>query len=190
MKRGTTIATLGLAAFAVGFLIWRVSAPRGESNSFPQIAVEFLPVVVAAGLAYVLQTSSQRQALGLLGAMFFPGLGHWLLGYKRRGGFFALLLVPLYLAGMALSDFANVSPFDRHPIWGLAQAPAGLLTLIAWISTISVNITRDIPTYAIGCLYTGVAGLLNILVMCDIYDLAGSKQASAATAPPSEANAC
>ena len=105
-----------------------------------------------------------------------PGLGHWVIGRRGRAAFFAIQLIGMFVAGLVLSDFRCVSPFDRHPIWALTQIPGGVLTLVSAAATAGLYIERDIPLYSAGCLYVGAACLLNLVALCDLYDLTEPEQ--------------
>ncbi|MEE2713625.1 MAG: DUF6677 family protein [Planctomycetota bacterium] len=140
--------------------------------TFSEVILNLFPVFIAAGVAYFLWKSNARQRIAVVLAWAFPGAGHWWLGHQNRAKFFAFCLVPTFLAGMALSGFLNISPIERHPIWALAQAPGGLMTLVAWLATMSLKVTSANDYYLIGCLYSGSACLLNLIAMCDVWDLA------------------
>jgi hypothetical protein len=77
--------------------------------------------------------------------------------------------------GLLLGKFAIISPFDRHPIWGIAQIPGGLMSDFGWLIAGKAEVNS---LYNIACLYAGSACLLNIVALCDAWDLAGE-----ATAP-------
>lgn len=141
-------------------------------------------IAALAILAIVLRSKpKQRIALGL--AFALPGLGHYWLGERRRGLAFAALIVPTFFVGLILSEFASVSPFDRHPLWGLAQIPGGLLTLLTWLATLGQRIDQYDSIYQVGSLYVGSACLLNILAMCDAWDLADDRLPAQAATPTS-----
>ena len=140
------------------------------------------PVALVAGVVYFIAKSNRRQRIAVALTLVFPGLGHFWLGHRPRAYVFAVVIVPLFLAGMVLADFRNVSP-DRHPIWALAQIPGGLLSVIAWIATRTLHLARDNPYYPIGCLYTGAACLLNVVTSCDVWDLAGPRKAGSEAEP-------
>ena len=136
-----------------------------------KIVVDNLWIIVAIAVALLVYRSNPRQRIAVLLALLVPGLGHWWIKEKRRGLVFAGITVGLFLTGMVLAGFANVSPFDRHPIWGMAQIPGGLLTLVAALATSGVKIIEQSNLYTMGCLYTGVGCLINILAACDVWDL-------------------
>jgi len=129
------------------------------------------PALYGAGAVWFLLTADPSQRKPFLLGWLVPGLGHWIVGQRRRALFFAVQIVGLFLAGLVLSDFRCVSPFDRHPIWAITQIPGGILTIVTAGLTATLHIERDNPTYAVGCLYVGVACLMNLVALCDLYDL-------------------
>ena len=135
----------------------------------PTLKFLLIPLALAAIVRFI-AVSSRRQQIAVLLAWLVPGLGHVYIGRTRRGVFLAAIVVAMFIAGMIMSDFRNISPFDRHPIWGIAQIPGGLMTGIAAALTNGLLIERDLPFYSVGCLYSSVATLLNILLMIDVYD--------------------
>jgi hypothetical protein len=108
-----------------------------------------------------------------------PGLGHWIVGQKRRALFFAIQIIALFVLGLVLSDFRCISPLDRHPVWALTQIPGGALTLVTAVLTAGLDIERDNPLYQVGCLYVGVACLLNLVALCDLYDVTEPRKKAA-----------
>lgn len=105
--------------------------------------------------------------LGLL----VPGLGHISIGEKGRGLLVLIPVITLFVAGLILSDFRCVSPFDRHPLWGVLQAPAAGPTFLTWGLTRHLTLDHIGETYQVGCLYVGVACLLNLVGLCDLRDV-------------------
>ncbi len=132
-------------------------------------------VLCTAFLLWFVFRSDKRQRFAVILAWLIPGAGHFYLGEKRRGLFLAALVIATFVAGMIIADFRNISPLDRHPIWGIAHLFGGLMSGIAALATNGLMIVRDNPFYQVGCLYSGVGALLNVLVMIDAYDLASKK---------------
>jgi TM2 domain-containing membrane protein YozV len=100
-----------------------------------------------------------------------PGAGHLYLGRGAKALFFFALITATYVGGMILADYRNVSPV-RYPWWSLAYVCNAGTTLVAYLLTASLRITHEIAFEPLGCLYTGVASLLNVLVVLDAYGLA------------------
>jgi hypothetical protein len=135
------------------------------------LAMKAAPLLILAGVLYFVYRANRAQRVAVFLTWVLPGLGHLWAGHRRRGLYLGGLVVGLFTTGLALSGFLCVSPFDRHPIWAIAQAPGGFLTILAWLATRSMHLSYDNPTYGVGCLYVGVACLLNLVLMCDLWDL-------------------
>jgi hypothetical protein len=129
------------------------------------------PLLYLVGAGWFVMASDPVQRKPVLLGWLVPGLGHWVIGRKPRALFFGIQLVGLFLIGLVLSDFRCISPFDRHPIWALTQIPGGALTIVTAILTAGLDLVRDNPLYPAGCLYVSVACLLNLVALCDLYDL-------------------
>ena len=124
-------------------------------------------------------------------AWLFPGLGHFYQERWLKGGIFCVFLCSCFFYGWWLGEGSNVYfAKDRYAYYG--QFFAGLLSLPASLQTWFGNIENGLPIlghlqalphenvldqlyrnkatlFEIGTLYTTVAGLLNILVICDAY---------------------
>lgn len=104
----------------------------------------------------------------MLLAWLLPGAGHLAIGRRAPGAVFALAIIPLFAAGLALAGFENVS-WERHPwlfaLQVLAGAPAGLAALL----TKSTVLTDPLPHRSVGDLFTCAAGLLNLVAIADVW---------------------
>jgi hypothetical protein len=105
-----------------------------------------------------------------------PGAGHWHLGYRKKAFFYFALISGLYLAGMAIADFRNIS-LERHPFFFITYSFYAGATLIAQLATQGLTMVRPLERIDVGSLYSSVASLLNILVMIDAYLLASGYSA-------------
>jgi len=150
-----------------------------------KFALQYGPILAAIGILLIFVRSQPRQRIALALAWAFPGVGHLWLGERKRGLIFAAGILPVFIVGLALSEFASVSPFDRHPLWGLAQIPGGLMTAFTWLATLGVRIDSYDGIYQVGSLYVGSACLLNVLAMCDAWDIAGGHLDAAKEEPDS-----
>ncbi|PWB73588.1 MAG: hypothetical protein C3F15_09335 [Holophagae bacterium] len=123
----------------------------------------------------------------LLAAWLVPGLGHWILGKRRRALVFFAVVVCAFLTGV-LVDGELGTPRPGEPFSWLATLAClgnGLLYLarLVWINGVS-GALGGLPfgldgggdpiavgfTYGNTFLYTG--GLMNLLLMLDVSDIA------------------
>lgn len=108
-----------------------------------------------------------------LGAWLIPGAGHLWLGRRAKGLVFLLALPAMFVLGLALDG--RLFPFE----------PAQPLVALAAIADIGIGLPYFIAkglnlgggnvvavTYEYGNTFVIVAGLLNLLVACDAWDIA------------------
>jgi Family of unknown function (DUF6677) len=129
-----------------------------------------------------------------------PGLGHWVLGQRKRAVILAVTIVSLWLAGWLIS---GVSGFDRHDhfAWFLGQSLIAPSIGVEWWherikpprGTPDPNDT-DVayePSYGRvseqGILYTALAGLLNLLAIMDVVYCDAEHRRRPPAAPPADA---
>ncbi|RME03181.1 MAG: hypothetical protein D6805_07340 [Planctomycetota bacterium] len=132
--------------------------------------------------------------IGLLLGILFPGLGHWYIGKRGKALFFAFVLGGTFLLGFYLCDFGEVAAYDfvrtsdgYHREWRysfLAQMGIGVLS---WVPAAyrkfrnyrdedplpeEAERMRVVPSKRLhGLLYMMVAGILNILVAYNAFEL-------------------
>lgn len=101
-------------------------------------------------------------------AWLVPGAGHLKIGRLWPGVFTFAAILPLYVAGMSLAGFENVS-WERHPVWFWAvHVFGGFLTGAAALLTRHVS-PPFMPDRSVGELFTGVACLLNVVAIADVW---------------------
>jgi hypothetical protein len=121
--------------------------------------------------------ADQREAGGLVllcaAAWAVPGLGHLWLG-RRAKGFIFLIAIPLMFA-IGLAIHGRLFPFDfSEPLVGLAALAnlgTGVPYVLASMFGFGTGMVRAV-TYEYGNAFLIVAGLLNMLVVIDAYDVA------------------
>jgi len=102
-------------------------------------------------------------------AWLVPGAGHLKIGKLWPGVFTFAAILPLYVGGMALAGFENVS-WERHPIYFWAvHVFGGTLTGAAALLTRHVVKTEILPDESVGVLFTAVACLLNVIAISDVW---------------------
>jgi len=122
-------------------------------------------------------------AIPCLLAWLVPGAGHLRIGRRWPAVFVASTVLVLFVSGMALAGFENVSR-ARHPWWFALQAFAGLPTLAADLLTAEVKLTEYLPHRSVGELYTAMAGLLNLVAVADVWARCGHGDPEARRAAP------
>ena len=108
-----------------------------------------------------------------LAAWAIPGAGHLWLGRRSKGVAFLLAIPLMFAIGLAVDG--RLFPFDfSEPLVGLAAvAPLGigLPYLLASVLGLGAGDVRAVG-YEYGNAFLVVAGLLNMLVVVDAYDIA------------------
>jgi hypothetical protein len=122
-------------------------------------------------------TAEQTQSGGLvllcLASWAIPGAGHLWLGRRSKGLIFLVALPLMFAIGLAIKG--RLFPFDvSEPLVGLAAIAdlgIGLTYFVASALGFGVGDVRAV-TYEYGNAFLIVAGLLNLLVVIDAYDVA------------------
>lgn len=111
-------------------------------------------------------------------AWAFPGLGHLYLGKRGRGLAYAAIVVAAFLLGMSFEG-RLYSVEKGQPLTILATFAvhgAGLLPIAA--RALSDNPGGSIlsVTFEYGCAFLLTAGLMNLLLMLDAWDIAAGRK--------------
>lgn len=128
---------------------------------------------------------------GLL-AWILPGAGHFYLGHWKRGLIFLVAIGATFWSGVAIGAVRyTVDPHERTA-WFMAQLCTGTHGLAACVWGESARSHTPAPAASpsyrssdTGVVYSGVAGLLNLLVIVNALVLADpSTHSAAAVAEP------
>lgn len=87
-------------------------------------------------------------------------------GRPGKGFFYFCVVGAAFTTGLWMTGLVAVN-LDRDPLWFAGQALAGLPTLGVWQATKELVPTERLATFDLGMLYTGVAGLLNVVAIAD-----------------------
>jgi TM2 domain-containing membrane protein YozV len=111
-------------------------------------------------------------------AWILPGLGHFYLGRRKTALVFAAIVTVTFLLGLSFEG--RLYTIDRtQPLSILATfavAGAGVLNLASRFLSDNPAGTILAPTYEYGCAYLLTAGLMNLLLMLDAWDIAKGKK--------------
>ncbi len=117
--------------------------------------------------------------VALLLAWIYPGLGHAYLGRRGRGIAFAVIVTAAFALGL-LYQGRLYTHEASHPLTLLATfACYGAGTLNIAARMLLANPAGNIlaPSYEWGCSFLLTAGMMNLLLMLDVYDICtGAKE--------------
>lgn len=106
-------------------------------------------------------------------AWAIPGGGHWWLGRRVHGAIFMVTLTMMFIVGLVAQG--RLFPFDfSEPLVGLAafaDLGIGIPYFLAAALSQGLGDVRAV-SYEYGNAFLIVAGLLNLLVVIDAYDIA------------------
>jgi uncharacterized protein DUF6677 len=123
------------------------------------------------------QTQSGTLFLLCLTSWAVPGAGHLWLGRRGKGLVFLLALPLMFIIGLAIRG--RLFPFElADPLVGLsafANVGIGATYFVASALGYGVGDVRAV-TYEYGNAFLIVAGLLNMLVVIDAYDIAQGRK--------------
>jgi hypothetical protein len=107
--------------------------------------------------------------LVLIGGWFVPGLAHWYYGHRYKAALFLAIISVCLLSGLVISDFRAVRYAD-NPFYYIGQfgSGIGLLSNTFLISEMPRGLI-PLPYFEIGLLFTCVGGLLNLIILLNLY---------------------
>ncbi len=120
----------------------------------------------------------RRGVTAALLAWIVPGLGHFYLGRRRTGILFAIIVTVCFVLGLSFEGRLYTIE-QGQPLTILATFAvygAGILNLAARALSSNIGGTVLAPTYEYGCAYLLTAGLMNLLLMLDAWDIATGKK--------------
>lgn len=117
--------------------------------------------------------SSRQPILVCLAAWAVPGVGHLWLGRRAKGLIFLIALPLMFAIGIGIEG--RLFPFQLgEPLAGLAALAdlgIGFPYFVAWSLGLGAGRVLAV-TYEYGNAFLITAGLLNMLVVVDVYDIA------------------
>ena len=124
--------------------------------------------------------TSRRVSPGLAAvlAWVFPGLGHLYLGRRRTAVLYAAIVTVTFLLGLSFQGrlYTIDSSQPLTILATFAVSGAGLLNIAARFLSDNPGGAILAPTYEYGCAYLLTAGLMNLLLMLDAWDIASGRK--------------
>lgn len=120
---------------------------------------------------------SKRSVLAMILAYVIPGAGHFYLGYRRRAAAFFAIVFLMFVIGLAIDG--NLYTLERgQPILrllaSLGSMGAGIIYFVAREMGPHGDVTSI--TYEYGTTFTLTAGLMNLLLVLDCFDIAEGRK--------------
>lgn len=111
-------------------------------------------------------------------AWLIPGLGHYYLGKRRLGVAFAVIVGLTFLAGLSFQGrlYTVESGQPLTILATFAVFGTGLLNIAARLFSENPGGVILSATYEYGCAYMLTAGLMNLLLVLDTYDIAKGRK--------------
>ena len=108
--------------------------------------------------------------VGLL-AWFIPGAGHWILRERKRAVIILVTISMLFTLGLYVGSVGVIDPVSER-LWYTAQMlNSPLVGILGQLSIVSKYESFGKPC-EIGQIYTGIAGMLNLLCIINAIHLA------------------
>ena len=119
-----------------------------------------------------------RSILAMVLAYLVPGAGHFYLGYRRRAVVFFAIVVMLFVIGISIDG----------NLYTLAESGRALLKVLASLGSMGAGLIYFVgrfigdhgdvtsTTYEYGTTFTLTAGLMNLLLVLDCFDIAQERK--------------
>jgi hypothetical protein len=123
-------------------------------------------------------SNSRRAVAAAAIACIFPGLGHWYLGRRRIAALFALIVALCFALGLSFEGrlYTIESGQPLTILATFAVYGTGLLNIAARMFSENPGGNLLAPTYEYGCAYLLTAGLMNLLLVLDAWDIATGRK--------------
>ncbi len=121
---------------------------------------------------------SKRTIVGMVLAYLVPGAGHFYLGYRARAAAFFLIIVSLFVIGLSIDG----------NLYTLAESGRALLRVLASFGSMGSGVMYFVAralgahgdvtsiTYEYGTTFTLTAGLMNLLLVLDCFDISEGRK--------------
>jgi TM2 domain-containing membrane protein YozV len=121
---------------------------------------------------------SLRAVVAMALALLVPGAGHFYLGRRRRALAFFTIVVVMFALGLSIEGSLYVVRESRGQILrmlaSLASMGSGLLYLVG--TAIGPTGSIRAATFEYGRTFTLTAGLMNLLLVLDAFDIAAGRK--------------
>jgi TM2 domain-containing membrane protein YozV len=114
-------------------------------------------------------------------AWLVPGLGHFLQGRVVRGVVSSLTILVMFFLGVTIGGhiygLSESGEGLLSSLFGLCDMGSGLLYLLSRLAGLAVNERPEQATSEYGSVFLMVAGLLNLILALDAFDIRAGRKA-------------
>jgi hypothetical protein len=111
-------------------------------------------------------------------AYLIPGAGHFYLGKRGRAAAFFIIVTVMFALGLAIDgDLYTITTSGGsllRLLAALGSMGSGILYFAAWLMGVHGDVTSI--TYEHGTAFVITAGLMNLLLMLDCFDIAEGRK--------------
>lgn len=122
---------------------------------------------------------TKRSLLAMILAYLVPGAGHFYLGYRRRAAAFFAIVFFMFVIGLAIDGNLYTFAESRQALLRILASIGSMGAGILYFAARAMGPHGDVTsmTYEYGTTFTLTAGLMNLLLVLDCFDIAeGRKQ--------------
>jgi TM2 domain-containing membrane protein YozV len=117
-----------------------------------------------------------RTVIGIVLSLVLPGAGHFYVGRKKQAVAFLVIVITLFICGLLVDG--KVYEFERgktlNNLATIGSMGLGVPYLVALLAGPFGDVQSD--TFEYGCAFTLTAGLMNLLLMLDVFDVAENRK--------------
>ncbi|HEY3057286.1 MAG TPA: DUF6677 family protein [Thermoanaerobaculia bacterium] len=121
---------------------------------------------------------NKRSITAMVLAYVIPGAGHFYLGYRARAAIFFVIVLVLFVIGLSIDGSLYTLRDSGGALLkilaSLGSMGAGALYFIARAMGLHGDVTSI--TYEYGTTFTLTAGLMNLLLVLDCFDIAEGRK--------------
>ncbi|MEM6566922.1 MAG: DUF6677 family protein [Planctomycetota bacterium] len=150
-----------------------LTASSGITNLILASRAHFDARTAPGGLA-VVENAAPHPGTCALAGWFVPGLGHVLQGRRARGVVAFVLVVGLFLLGCVLAEGTNLDR-TRHFYYWAGQALLGPVAFAVEFVHGHPRMVERAPYADAGVVLASIAGMLNVLLLLDVYGFSESR---------------
>lgn len=122
-----------------------------------------------------------RSYLVSLPTLFLPGLSHFILGRKKKAAGFFLIVGSTFLAGLLMDGgiFTLKSPNLLYKLAGIGELGMGFPYLLCVLTGLNRIVPETVTSvmFGYGSTFLITAGLMNMLLMMDAFDISIGRKA-------------